>query len=61
MDSCGPLLATHFLLEKQVEARAYGASGSLYKAALLFPSKYRRRLSKKLHLTAILDQAHNSN
>src|SRR6516162_10423567 len=22
MDSCGPLLATHFLLEKQVEARA---------------------------------------
>ena len=21
MDSCGPLLATHFLLEKQVEAR----------------------------------------
>ena len=23
MDSGGPLLATHFLLEKQVEARAY--------------------------------------
>jgi hypothetical protein len=23
MDSCGPLLATHFLLEKQVEARAH--------------------------------------
>jgi hypothetical protein len=30
MDSCGPLLATHFLLEKQVEARAYGASGTNY-------------------------------
>jgi hypothetical protein len=28
MDSCGPLLATHFLLEKQVEARAHGASGT---------------------------------
>jgi hypothetical protein len=27
-DSCDPLLATHFLLEKQVEARAHGASGT---------------------------------
>src|SRR5215469_14560283 len=34
MDSCGPLLATHFLLEKQVEARAHGASGSLIAIAL---------------------------
>jgi hypothetical protein len=28
MDSCGPLLATHFLLERQVEARTHGASGT---------------------------------
>jgi hypothetical protein len=34
MDSRSPLLATHFLLEKQVEARAHGASGSLIAIAL---------------------------
>src|SRR5262249_55015006 len=28
MDSCDPLLATHFLLEKQVEARRAAALGS---------------------------------
>jgi hypothetical protein len=37
MDSCGPYLATHFLLEKQVEVRAHGASGSLI-AISLYPN-----------------------